>query len=149
MQDSPPVFILILVLTGLLGLVSTVVGIRLRPSAPSRLITLAAALPALVMLALFHSLALHMNQSLGGWPGSIGTAGFPPALVSHADIASAYFGVLLLVCLFVWPVASALSASIRHWRSALFHLGVFALSCSACFASTLLAPSEFLYWWWD
>ncbi|PYX49616.1 MAG: hypothetical protein DMG76_36915, partial [Acidobacteria bacterium] len=45
-----------------------------------------AALPGVVMLALFYSLAIHMHQSLGGWPTSIGERGFPLALVIHSAI---------------------------------------------------------------
>src|SRR5262245_50988102 len=38
-----------------------------------------AALPGILMLALFYSLVIHMHQSLGRWPTSIGENGFSPA----------------------------------------------------------------------
>ena len=63
-----------------------------------------AALPGLVMLALFYSLALHMHQSLGGWPTSIGERGFPPALVVHSAITVNVF------CLFRFSPAFSSSA---------------------------------------
>lgn len=149
MQNSPPIFVLLLILAGACGVVAVVSGRRLQPGASSRVITLAAILPGLVMAGLFYSLAIHMRQSLGAWPASLGTRGFPSPLITHADIAGQYFSVLLLICMFGWPVACVLSALIRRWKGALFYLGVFALSCSVCFGTMLLAPSGFLYWWWD
>src|SRR5689334_1703299 len=53
------------------------------------------ALPHLILLVLFYSLAIHMWQALGGWPRSIGEGGFPNLLVSHAHITQNFFGVLL------------------------------------------------------
>jgi hypothetical protein len=149
MQNSPPLFLLLLFVAGVLGLASVHVGFRLRPSAPSHAITWVAALPALAMLGLFYSLAVHMHQSLGGWPTSIGERGFPSSLVTHAGIATGYFSILLLVSLFAWPVALLLCAFVRRWRRGIFYLGVYALSCFVCFGAMLLAPPQFLYWWWD
>jgi len=149
MQNSPPFFLLLLVVAGILGLASVVAGFRLRPSAPSRAITWVALLPALAMLGLFYSLAVHMHQSLGGWPTSIGERGFASSLITHAGIATGYFSILLLVSLFAWPVALLLCAVVRRWRRGIFYLGVYALSCLVCFGAMLLAPSQFLNWWWD
>ncbi len=149
MQNSPPVFLLLLTLAGVLGLVALIAGFRLRPVAPSRGITLIAVLPALAMLGLFYSLAIHMHQSLGGWPTSTGESGFPSPLITHADIATSCFANLLLVSMFAWPIAVALCAFVRRWRGGIFYLGVYALSCLICFGGMLLAPSGFLYWWWD
>jgi hypothetical protein len=149
MQNSPPLFLLVLIAAGVLGAAVLVAGHRVRPAAPSRGITLIAVLPALAMLGLFCSLAIHMHQSLGAWPTTIGTRGFPSALITHADLALQCFGILFLVSMVAWPVACALCIFIRRWRGALFHLGVYSISCSVCFAAMLLAPSPFLYWWWD
>jgi hypothetical protein len=149
MRNSPPIFLLLAILVGVFGVAIMFAGIRLQPSRSSRAIKLTAVLPALVMLGLFYSLAIHMHHSLGGWPSSIGMHGFPPPLITHAEIASQYFSVLLLICIFLWPVGIALSALIRRWRGALLYLGVFAVSFSLSLGATLLAPSEFLYWWWD
>jgi hypothetical protein len=149
MQNSPPLFLLVMIAAGVLGAASVVAGYRARPAVPSRGIALLAALPALAMLGLFCSLAIHMHRSLGGWPTAIGTRGFPSALITHADIALRSFGVLLLASIVVWPVACALCAFIRGWRGALFYLGVYAVSCHVFYAAMLLAPKPFLYWWWD
>ena len=149
MQNSPPFFLLILVVSGVLGLVSVIAGFRLRPSAPSRAIALVALLPGLAMLGLFYSLAVHMHQSLGGWPTSLGERGFPSSLVAHADMAMGYFSILLLVSIFAWPVALLLCAVVQRWRGGIFYLGVYALSRLLCFGAMLLAPAQFLNWWWD
>src|SRR6185295_6957138 len=61
------------------------------------------ALLGVLMLALFYSLALHMHQSLGGWPTSIGERGFSPALVAHSWIAMNVF-ILLFFSLFGLPI---------------------------------------------
>ena len=53
-----------------------------------------AVLPGLVALGLFYSLAIHMYESLGAWPVSIGEAGFPLSLIIHAAIATIYVGVI-------------------------------------------------------
>src|SRR5690349_2503713 len=63
------------------------------------------ALPGLLALALFYSLALHMHRALHGWPSRIGDAGFPPALVAHANIATGYIVIALTVSIFVLPLA--------------------------------------------
>ena len=149
MQNSPPLFFLLMAVAGVLGLTSVVAGFRLRPSAPSRSITWVALLPALAMLGLFYSLAVHMHQSLGSWPTSIGERGFPSSLATHASMTTGYFSMLLLISLFAWPVALLLCAFVRRWRRGIFYLGVYALSCLVCFGAMLAAPSQFLYWWWD
>lgn len=149
MQNSPPLFLLLLILAGVLGVVAVVAGLRLRPAGLSRGSTLAALLPGLGMLGLFYSLASHMHQSLGSWPTSIGERGFPAPLVTHASIAYHWFGIMLLAGLFAWPVAAVLCAVVRRWRGGLFYLGVYALSCLICFGGMLLAPSQYLNWWWD
>jgi len=132
-----------------LGLIGIVVPVRLKIVQPSPGRTVWAALPALLCLALFYSLAAHMHQSLGAWPTSIGERGFPPALAAHASAANAYFMALILLNLSVWPVAYLLCALIRRWRASLYYLGVHMLACLLCLGLMLLAPGPFLYWWWD
>jgi hypothetical protein len=149
MQSSPPVFLLLLILDGVLGLVAVIAGFRLRPVAPSRGITLIAILPGLATLGLFYSLAIHMHQSLGGWPTSIGERGFPSPLVTHAGIATGWFAVLFLASVVAWPIALVLCALVRRWRGGVFYLGAYALSCLICCVGMLIAPAPFLYWWWD
>ena len=149
MSSSPPIFLLTLLFLGLFGasMILAASGQGARKS--SLRLKLLAASPAVAALALFYSLAIHMHASLGGWPDSIGSAGFPSRLAAHAEIAAVAFGGLLLVSLLLWPIAAIMSASVDRLKHALPHLGLFAVSCSVCFAAMLLAPSGFLYWWWD
>lgn len=144
-----PVLLLVVIAAGVLGLAAVVVGIRPRPSAPSRAITLLALLPALAMLGLFYSLAVHMHQSLEGWPKAIGTQGFSSSLETHAHMAFGYFSLLFLINLLALPVTLLLCVLVRRWRGGIFYLGVYALSYSVGFGAMLLAPSQFLNWWWD
>jgi hypothetical protein len=119
------------------------------PIKKSRIAIGVALLPALLMLALYYSLAIHMYQSLGAWPTTIGERGFPSPLIIHANVAMGYFSIWLLVTVFVWPVAFLICLLIRRFRFLLCYLGAYALSCAICFGATLLAPAQFLYWWWD
>ena len=64
--------LLVAMLAGILALVAIVVAFLMRPARHSGVAVLAAISPAVVMLALFYSLAVHMHQSLGAWPSSIG-----------------------------------------------------------------------------
>lgn len=149
MQSSASPFLIILVLVGVLGVMAVVVGFTMRPARPSRALTIAAILPAFIMLSLFYSLAIHMRNSLGGWPTSIGNEGFPGALVVHDHIAETCFVALFLTSIFAWPVAFLLCTFVRRWRVGTFYLGIYALSCFICYGLMLLAPAEFLDWWWD
>src|SRR6185436_9220623 len=106
-----------------------------------------AALPGVVMLALFYSLALHMHQSLGGWPTSIGERGFSPALVAHSWIAVNVF-ILLFFSLFGLPIPILICSFVESWRRFNVYFAVYAGVILLCFAVTqLAAPPQFLYWW--
>src|SRR6266545_1310354 len=108
-----------------------------------------AALPGVVMLALFYSLALHMHQSLGGWPTSIGERGFPPALIVHSAITVNVFFVLFLSC-FVVPIPILVCLLVERWRRFAVYFAVYAGVVLVCFALTqFAAPAQFLYWWRD
>ena len=141
--------LLVSTLGGILALVAVVLAVRMRPGKQSRIAVAAAVLPALLMLALFYSLAVHMHQSLGAWPASIGERGFPAGLITHGSIATNYFTILLLVSTFAWPATFLLCLLIRRWRVCIYYLGVYAFACLVCFGAMLLAPSQFLNWWWD
>lgn len=104
--------------------------------------------PSVVMLALFYSLAIHMFLSLGALPTTIGERGFPSWLVFHAWIAQGLFTILLLGC-FAWPVVFIVCVLIRRLQFMRRYLGAFMVSCVACAFLMSLAPSQFLYWWWD
>lgn len=134
---------------GLLALVSIVVSFFRRPARQSYLALTAAVLPALLMLVLFYSLAIHLYHFLGRWPGGIGDQGFPQSLLIHESISDYYISILMLLTIFVWPVVYILCVAIRRWRACLYYLGTYALSFLLCFGAMLLAPSGFWNWWWD
>jgi hypothetical protein len=71
----------------------------------SRRSAIVAIAPPLAMLIIFYSLAAHMFFALGGWPRSIGEAGFPPTLILHADVAMRFFVTLARIGIFLVPVA--------------------------------------------
>ena len=139
----------ILIVVGILALTSIVVAFRLRPAKQSRIALAVAVLPALLMLLLFYSLAIHLHHHLGAWPAFIGDRDFPRSLVTHERIAESYFMILMLFSIFVWPIAYILCAVIRRWRICLYYLGAYALSFLLCFGATLIAPSQFWDWWLD
>lgn len=105
-------------------------------------------LPGPGFLLLFYSLVLHMHSSLGGWPASIGNEGFPPALNLHASLTFNAFYWFLLFTVFVWPILMLGGLLLRR-RLRLAQIVAFGLSFWACWPLILLAPSGFLYWWWD
>jgi len=101
------------------------------------------------MLALFYSLALHMHQSLGGWPTSIGERGFPPALVVHSAITVNFF-IVLFLSFFVLPIPILVCLFVERWRRFAIYFAVYAGAFLLCFALTqFAAPAQFLYWWRD
>jgi len=107
------------------------------------------ALPGIIMVLLFYALAIHMYTALGGWPKSIGEAGFPPALLKNANITFLYFELMFLSMIFIWPAAMLICSVFARWRKYIAHLSLFGASFVICFIIILLAPSQFLYWWWD
>ena len=108
-----------------------------------------AALPGVVMLALFYSLAIHMHQSLGGWPTSIGERGFPPALVTHSALTINVF-IVLFLSLLVSPIPILACLLVARWRRFAVYFAVYAGAVLLCFALTqFAAPAQFLYWWRD
>lgn len=107
-----------------------------------------AVFPAVLMLFLFYSLAIHMFLSLGAWPTPIGVRGFTSPLVTHARFAQIWFSILLLSC-FAWPGAFLVCAVVNRWQFLIKYLIAFAVSCVVCAIIMSFAPSQFLYWWWD
>ncbi|MHC5211041.1 MAG: hypothetical protein ACYTG2_10015 [Planctomycetota bacterium] len=106
------------------------------------------ALPGLLALSGFYSLAIHMHFRLGGWPDFYGTQKLPPELVTHADYSGALFGIVLLVALGM-PLVLALCAMVARLRSRMIHPAACGAACWACLLLTQLAPAGFLRWWWD
>jgi hypothetical protein len=149
LTDLSPVLLLIVFAVGAPGLAAIVGGIRLRKSGSSMTMAVLVVLPALIMLGLFYSLAIHMHQSLGGWPKSIGMRGFSSGLERHAHVAFGSFGLLLLTSLLAAPVCALLCVFSRRSRAGLLFSGIYALSFVVAFGAMMLAPSPFLAWWWD
>ena len=71
----------------ILGLLGTIVWSLRRKaySSLSRREIALTILPGIVMTGTFYALAVHMHAELGGWPKTIGEAGFPPVLVTHRN----------------------------------------------------------------
>lgn len=142
--------ILVALVTAVLGLVAIVTAYGRRVERKfSRTGIAVAALPPVMMLGLFYSLAIHMHQSLGAWPKSIGERGFPPLLVTHANFATSYFAALLLVSMFVLPVAILVCLLVPRWKRFVPYIALYALLFVVCWGLMQLAPEPFLYWWRD
>ncbi len=107
-----------------------------------------AILPYLLALLLFYSLAIHMHQSLDGWPG-IGTDGFPSALLMHDKIQGAYISYLLLFTIFVVPAIILVCLLVSRWRHLVVYFVLHLVSLPVCYVLMQLAPEGYLYWWWD
>ena len=115
----------------------------------SRTGVIVSALPNLLLLGLFYSLALHMFHSLGRWPSSIGDQGFPASLVAHGNVTMYYFVALIWLGMFVWPLAVLLCLLVPRWRRVVPYLGLYAVLFLGCWALMQLAPEQFLNWWRD
>src|SRR4051794_41179443 len=107
----------------------------------SRTAIAASALPGLLLLGLFYSLPLHMHRSLGGWPASIGERGFPPSLVAHVNVTVYYFEALILLGMFIWPLAFLVCLLIPRWRRVVPYLAFYALIFLVCWGIMQLAPA--------
>jgi|TARA_B110000263_G_scaffold206763_1_gene187852 hypothetical protein len=106
-------------------------------------------LPYLLALLLFYSLAIHMCQSLDGWPERIGTDGFSAALLMHDQIQGAYISCLLLFTIFVVPAIILVCLLVSRWRHLVVYFVVHLVSLPVCYGLMQLAPEGYLYWWWD
>lgn len=115
----------------------------------SRTGIIVSAAPGLLSLCLFCSLALHMHGSLGGWPSCIGETGFPPALLTHATIATSYFWTLLIVSLYTLPIIIVICLFVSRWRHLVPYFALYAVVFIVCMLLMQLAPEPYLYWWRD
>ena len=136
-------------MAGTAGILGFFLGVGLLRTPPSIPITILAVSPSVVMVGLFYSLVVHMRTSLNGWPVSLGTAGFPLALETHASIADGYFGWMIVILFVGWPIGFLSCLLVRRWNAGLFYLGVAAISFAFGVGVMALAPSGFLDWWWD
>lgn len=106
------------------------------------------AMPGLLALAAFFSLAVHMRSRLRGWPDSCGTHKLPQELVVHFEIAAWLFSVVF-VTLCCMPLVLALFAAVPQLRSRIIYPACFSVANWLCFFTTFLAPDAFQNWWWD
>jgi len=108
-----------------------------------------ACLPSVMSLGLFYSLALHMHQSLGTWPVSIGEGGFPRPLVIHANLCVYFFMALVLSGVFIVPAMIAVCLATPRWRHSVAYLALYVMLFFACWGVMQFAPEPFLNWWRD
>ena len=121
-------------------------GIRKYRQSKSNLIFLF--LPGLINLAAFYSLAFHMYLSLGDSPG-IGTESFPDALYVHYALMSYPFFISFFFPLILFGPLWIIFYLIKPIRPLLDKVAAFGVSCVVSTLLTQLAPSGFLYWFWD
>jgi hypothetical protein len=135
----------------ILMLFASVVAFRMCiTTKPSRRGITIATLPPLLMVGLFYSLAIHMHHTLGRWPSPFEWGPpYPPSLSAHIYIAFFYLVVIFWLSISVWPITFLLCIFVRRWRVAVTYLGLYAFSLLVCVGSMLLAPSEYLRWWYD
>lgn len=107
------------------------------------------AAPGLLLLGLFYSLALHMHQSLGGWPTSIGERGFPPLLLAHATLTEYWFTASFVVAFVLVPIAIVTCLLVRRWKHRVTYFAVCGFLFFVAWQFMQLAPKPFLDWWWD
>ena len=124
-------------------------GLRYRRRPTPRNIMFMAFVPAATFVLAVTTLAMHMRVALGGWPGTIGNAGFPTALDIHAQIAMWIFGLLVIGTVWGLPFAALIAAAIRPARDAIFPISLCGLANLAGIGVMLLLPDAFLSWWWD
>jgi Na+/phosphate symporter len=104
-----------------------------------------------VAIVLVASLALHMHQSLGGWPEFIGTPDgeFSTALAVHAHVAYGVFGSMMVASVIVLPIFAVVLAAVPQYRSSLRYLCAYGSTSLAAFGTLYILPQGFQYWWWD
>lgn len=106
------------------------------------------AVPGLLVLAAFYSLAIHMHWRLGGWPDFIGTNQLPRELAVHAVASYWVFSGVLLLALGM-PLVLALYALVPRLRTRMVHPAFCGVTCWLSLFLTALAPAGFQQWWWD
>ena len=120
-----------------------------KPTRLSHLENFSSIAPSLLLLGLFYTLAWHVHRSLGVWPASIDERGFSPGLSIHVRMTGIYWGAMMLLTLFVWPVAFSVCGLYRPWRRWTTYLIIHILSFVLCTLLMLMAPAPFLDWWID
>lgn len=115
----------------------------------SRAAVAVSALLPIAATVLLVSFAVRLHRTFGGWPTTIGTAGWPVELVAHAELAWFAFGLLFLLAFTLLPLTTLVFAVVPRCRPWQRCTGAFALGSAACFLALALTPSAFQYWWWD
>ena len=105
--------------------------------------------PYAIAIILFYSLALHMHNELGGWPESIGTRGFSENLLLHVNIQGWYLSNLALITAFVVPFIILICGLVKKWRFLVPYLLIQIVGLIVFLLQMNLAPSEYVYWFWD
>ena len=118
---------------------------RYRQSKSTRLFIL---LPGLINLAAFYSLALHMYLSLDGW-ADFGRESLSDNLYVHHTLMTYPFFISLFFPLILFGPLWILFYLIKQLKPWLDKLAAFGVSCVVSALLTQLAPSGFLYWFWD
>jgi hypothetical protein len=114
----------------------------------SRLGIVASALPGVVALAIFCSLAVHIHMV--GWQlSSIPLGYWPPAIESHFSIAGTCFALLFYWTILVLPIALLVCLAVSRWRRFAIYIGVHLFFCVAALFITSLAPASFVQWLTD
>ena len=106
-------------------------------------------LPGVILLVLFYSLAGHMFLSLGQWPDSIGEHGFPRLLSVHASLSKGCFTFLYLLTVYVSPGVLLFLLASKPWRKFSLCLVAHVITFWVVYGCILLAPAQFLSWWWN
>jgi hypothetical protein len=121
-------------------------GIRRYMQSKSNLVFLF--LPGLINLSAFYSLAFHMYLSLDGW-ADFGRESLSDTLYVHYALMTYPFVISFFFPLILFGPLWIIFYLIKPIRSWLDKLAAFGVSCVVSTILNHLAPSGFLYWFWD
>lgn len=142
--------IMIALIGVIFAIIATTIAIAAKmPLKPTRTGATLSVLPSLLMLFFCYSLAIHAYLFLGRWPTAADENGFSSLLTVHFDIAATYFGSLLLLSICIWPVALLMCVIRERWRVMISYLCIHGAAYLISWGLLLLAPAQFLTWWWD
>ena len=125
-----------------------ILAMRLARRRWTRTLLLLATLPGWIIISNFLFLAIHMRIELGGWPSTIGNAGFSSPLLGHAKLTGVIFSAGLALTLLA-PALGVVLLFFRRTRSAGMLGAIVALSINYSLVILSMFPKGFLNWWWD
>ena len=105
-------------------------------------------LPGLINLAAFYSMALHMYLTLDGW-ADFGIESLSDNLYVHYALMTYPFFISFFFPLILFGPLWIIFYLIKPIRPLLDKVAAFGVSCVISTLLTQLAPSGFLYWFWD